>query len=491
MADGPSVAKKAKVLPECPYGVNCYRKNPQHLKDFSHNSPSVASTSRDSNGVSASSSTSATLPPCKYGAKCYRKNLMHFAEFSHPTKTSNKDDSGSDTDIVDSDEEDKTKQKKDGNDILSRGMSLVKSYSQMSEEERKELIKKAFEAKQKLQEELEVTKKQVAEKAKEVDKLQAQVTTCLLLVEGEKEAMEGKTLKLFTLAAERDHKEGSADQIHFRLAESQFYRLLSGMDAKYSIDKVEYVVNPVLVKRFQESRNDLKKARGESLSYPVLAFHGTKKENIIKICTDGFKAPGESGFHMRTDTGWYGAGVYFSEYPHYSMSYIQGATKLLLCQVLPGKAYKCTKLIHGSTLMSGHDSHTSPDNKELVIFNSHHILPCYIVHYKAGGGEFKYKPKVLKTEFKDGDLADKYKKCEKAKPSMILKGTMFQFSGKFTATQANLIALTMKHGAGKPTFHLFTHLVATPDEVSNNTNAKVYKATERGASFLILKHRFP
>lgn len=54
-------------------------------------------------------------------------------------------------------------------------MSLVKSYSQMSEEERKELIKKAFEAKKQLQEELEKTKEEVKKKAEEVDKLQKEV----------------------------------------------------------------------------------------------------------------------------------------------------------------------------------------------------------------------------------------------------------------------------------------------------------------------------
>jgi hypothetical protein len=38
-----------------------------------------------------------------------------------------------------------------GVDILKRGMSLVKNYSEMSEDERKELIKKAFEAKKQLE----------------------------------------------------------------------------------------------------------------------------------------------------------------------------------------------------------------------------------------------------------------------------------------------------------------------------------------------------
>ncbi len=47
-------------------------------------------------------------------------------------------------------------------------------------------------------------------------------------MDGEKDAMEGTAVKYFSLVAERAYKEGSAGQVHFRLAESQFYRLLSG-----------------------------------------------------------------------------------------------------------------------------------------------------------------------------------------------------------------------------------------------------------------------
>ena len=59
-----------------------------------------------------------------------------------------------------------------------------------------------------------------------------QVSSGQFLVEGEKEALEGKDTVYFTLTAERNHKEGSAEQTHFRLAESQFYRLLSGTNNK-------------------------------------------------------------------------------------------------------------------------------------------------------------------------------------------------------------------------------------------------------------------
>lgn len=99
------------------------------------------------------------------------------------------------------------------------------------------------------------------------------------------------------------------------------------------------------------------------------------------------------------------------------MSYIHGQNRLLMCQVsnhngpacatassppqlacsaqtptqvLPGKAYRCTKLIHGASLKAGYDSHTSPDDKELVIFNSAAILPAYIVYFKQSNADFKY-----------------------------------------------------------------------------------------------------
>ena len=87
--------------------------------------------------------------------------------------------------------------------------------------------------------------------------------------------------------------------------ESQFYRLVDTTD-KYRVTKVEYVVNPVLIRRFQKSRQKLKNARGEETSYPVLAFHGTKETNIHSICNTGFRAPGDANFEHATDTGAYG-----------------------------------------------------------------------------------------------------------------------------------------------------------------------------------------
>ncbi|VDI48852.1 Hypothetical predicted protein, partial [Mytilus galloprovincialis] len=297
--DGPSPKKKAKAtdLPVCPYGSRCYRKNPQHFKEFSHaDDDNKPSSSKPKDALSLVDSTS--LPVCKYGANCYRKNLLHFAEFSHPTAVTSTDmtDSGNDTDPLSDDDTDNKKKspkkKVKDVDILKRGVSLVKNYSQMSEEERKELIKKAMAAKKQLEEELEATKNEVKKKDKELNRLQKEVAAGALLMEGEKEAMEGNKVVYFDLFPERSYKEGSAAQTHFRLAESQFYRLISGSGNNYTVTKVQYAVNPPLVKQFHESMEDLKKQRGEELSFPVLAFHGTEQKNIKPIVENNFKVPG-------------------------------------------------------------------------------------------------------------------------------------------------------------------------------------------------------
>ena len=48
----------------------------------------------------------------------------------------------------------------------------------------------------------------------------------------------------------------------------------------------------------REAQEDMRKERGEELSYPVLAFHGTNEANITPICENGFKVPGEGVFEV-------------------------------------------------------------------------------------------------------------------------------------------------------------------------------------------------
>lgn len=283
----------------------------------------------------------------------------------------------------------------------------------MTDAERKKVIEDALAEKERLQKELEKSRNIIEEKKKAMEKLQEEVNKGVLFVEGERETLAGNETKYFPLYAERSYREGSADQLHFRLAESQFYRLLVGTG--YRVVKVEYVVNPKLVSRFREAQKEISKERGEKFSYPILAFHGTDQKNIIPICENGFKVPGEKGFKHKTDTGYFGAGVYFSEYPSYSMGYISGATKLLLSQVIQGRIFECKNLIQGAPCKDSYDSHTSPDKKEIVIFHSDRILPQYIVHYTNQTGEFRYiKPQEKRKKFPGGKkLKDLYDEATK------------------------------------------------------------------------------
>ncbi|CAF0808309.1 unnamed protein product [Adineta ricciae] len=464
-------AKKAKLesLPQCPYGSTCYRKNPEHFKEYTHSDPTLISTTST---TTVKPVNSKPLTVCPFGATCYRKNLLHFAEFSHPfnllspndddsdeeeaTTTADKSNKNSQATPVskkrkaeseDSDNGDKTEEY-DSDDESAYDVKLEKTFSKMNDDEKRLMIERAFELKEKLQEKLKKSREEAEERKKEVEQLQTKITEGTLLMEGEDEILKGTKMKYFELFPERNYNQGSAAEVHFRLAESQFYRLLSGY-ATATVTKVEYVCNPVLIEKFNKAREELKEKRGIEYSYPVLAFHGTAVANIQPICETGFKVPGQKGFKHATDTGYYGRGTYFSEYPGYSMGYIKGSTKLMLCQVLQGKVYKCNKLITGAGLQDGFDSHCSPCQKELVIFRSEHILPQYIVHYKVNSGEFRYTPHGMAKEViqkKLQKIGKLYKKALAVKDAPILNGFKFAFIGQMADTPIAMDTLIQRFG---------------------------------------------
>ena len=94
----------------------------------------------------------------------------------------------------------------------------MKCYSILTEEERKDLIRRAFELKNLLKDELQRTLDVIEKKNKELRKVHSQLEKGHLMVDGEEEAMEREELVYFPLFAEREFREGSAAQIHFRLA---------------------------------------------------------------------------------------------------------------------------------------------------------------------------------------------------------------------------------------------------------------------------------
>jgi len=174
-------------------------------------------------------------------------------------------------------------------------------------------------------------------------------------------------------------------EMHFCLVQSHFSRLMTKRNLNYEVLSVDYYVNPILISKYEliEAKMSAKYATGNE-SKPILAFHGTKLENIPNIVQANFKL---SKLASNTgNRGAYGAGIYFSEFPEVSIGY--GNTgRLLLCRVLPGKSYDCKSQMLGQSLQAGYDSHrhmadAEGRGKELVIFDVDQILPCYVINYK-------------------------------------------------------------------------------------------------------------
>ncbi|KAL9641536.1 hypothetical protein ABK040_013457 [Willaertia magna] len=183
----------------------------------------------------------------------------------------------------------------------------------------------------------------------------------------------------------KNHFEMNAEDIHFRIVESQFYRtsatFSAGYGNNYFIESVEYLVNPLTIKKFNECKLKLAKEHSflpESMNCYLL-FHGTNDTNMENIIKTNFLL---EKIGSATDMGFYGKGFYFSENPLLSIGYSRGNQYLLLCLVMVGKAFRMSTVQTGRPKEPGYDSHTSPDGcQEVIIFNPDQIIPMYKVKY--------------------------------------------------------------------------------------------------------------
>ena len=167
--------------------------------------------------------------------------------------------------------------------------------------------------------------------------------------------------------------------MHYRLAESQFLRLMNETKSNRKIKSITYFSNPMLEKKFNDKVEAFKKA-GRS-DECIFGFHGTAATSVDEIMKNNFRIDLIS--KNTGNPGQYGSGIYFSEVPEVCFQY---GDSLLLCKVLLGKCCDVTSIkdIKGKPLMSGYDSHgaltTSDGNfKIIVIFDKDQILPCYLI----------------------------------------------------------------------------------------------------------------
>jgi hypothetical protein len=123
--------------------------------------------------------------------------------------------------------------------------------------------------------------------------------------DGEVEALQNQKFKRYKLLPSSVF-DCDAEQIHYRFVESTFHRLMmngGGGQYHYKVSEVDYIVNPELMKKFNQRKIDLANQHGfliESMK-PLLLFHGTSEENMEKIVQTGFLL---EKIGSATDMGW-------------------------------------------------------------------------------------------------------------------------------------------------------------------------------------------
>uniref|UniRef100_A0A668A0E6 PBZ-type domain-containing protein n=1 Tax=Myripristis murdjan TaxID=586833 RepID=A0A668A0E6_9TELE len=73
---------KTRLRTPCPYGKDCYRKNPLHFQECSHPGDSDYEEEEEKE-EKEEEEEDAERPECPYGTDCYRKNPLHRKEFKH------------------------------------------------------------------------------------------------------------------------------------------------------------------------------------------------------------------------------------------------------------------------------------------------------------------------------------------------------------------------------------------------------------------------
>ncbi|KAM8772132.1 aprataxin and PNK-like factor isoform 2-T2 [Acanthopagrus schlegelii] len=79
-SSGPALSKPRLRTP-CPYGKDCYRKNPIHFQECCHPGDTDYEEEEEEE-----EEEEADRPECPYGTDCYRKNPLHRKEFKHTEK---------------------------------------------------------------------------------------------------------------------------------------------------------------------------------------------------------------------------------------------------------------------------------------------------------------------------------------------------------------------------------------------------------------------
>eukprot|EP00466_Bigelowiella_natans_P011071 jgi/Bigna1/145738/aug1.103_g20446 len=108
----------------------------------------------------------------------------------------------------------------------------------------------------------------------------------------EKQAIQSGRFIRIKLWPTSTYDPSNPGQYHFRLAESQFFRMMGSQANLYKVQQVEYIVNPTLIKAYNSYKSQLISQGRIGVSKPIeerLAFHGTSQEVMEIILKTGLR----------------------------------------------------------------------------------------------------------------------------------------------------------------------------------------------------------
>jgi hypothetical protein len=173
---------------------------------------------------------------------------------------------------------------------------------------------------------------------------------------------------------------------------------------QFSSGKLRECIPHELRRTFTGNSGRIKSEMIDYLCKPRLTYHGTKASSVPSIVQHGFLKPGS--LHPKTRLpvpvrcgSTYGLGIYTSPDPFFAMSYARedrGAdssyqtiygSKLVVCLTLMGRSaavLRSDEWRSESDPMLDADSHCSSNGLEYIVFDSAHVLPCYVIHMDWG-----------------------------------------------------------------------------------------------------------
>ena len=134
-----------------------------------------------------------------------------------------------------------------------------------------------------LKKELGQTLSIIEEKNKELRRVHSQLEKGHLMVEGEEEALNNDDLCYFPLFAEREYKEGSADQMHFRLAGEDWYGMFQAAMVLEGCYENSHPETHTLDPEKSHPENFQKKDRNSSQFFSPKMFYGQNRTKRLPL----------------------------------------------------------------------------------------------------------------------------------------------------------------------------------------------------------------